>query len=89
MANDDWLAENLDWSDRQENLFAQMAGEYDVLNDEMLQQVFHVGFFDYDVDTETRMAAREYVTDYLESEYGIIFDEAFDWDTWREMYGDS
>lgn len=88
--DDDWLAENLDWSDRQENLFETMAHrDADILNDEMLQQVFHVGFFDFDVDHDTRVAAREWVAEYVENEYGFLIDEYFDWEAWREMYGDS
>lgn len=88
MANDDWLAENLEWSDRQERLFENMAHETDVLQDNMLQQVFHVGFFDTDVDHENRMAAREWVKEYVSEQYGFEFDEYFDWETWRELYGD-
>lgn len=89
MANDDWLAENLDWSDRQEQLFYEMAHNTDVLHDEQLQQVFHVGFYDFDVDHETRMAAREFVEDYVRERYGYEMDEYFDWDVWREMYGEA
>lgn len=86
--DDDWLAENLDWSDRQERLFENMAHETDALDDEMLQQVFHVGWFDPDVGHEERMAARDWVESYILDEYGYEFDDWFDWDTWREMYGD-
>jgi hypothetical protein len=88
--DDDWLAENLDWSDRQEQLFERMAHQdADILNDEMLQQVFNVGFFDFDVDHDTRVAAREWVSEYVEAEYGFLLEEYFDWEAWREMYGDT
>lgn len=86
--DDDWLAENLDWSDRQERLFENMAHETNVLDDEMLQQVFQVGFFDFDVDHDTRMRSREWVAEYVEREYGFLFDEWFDWETWRDWYGE-
>lgn len=87
--DDDWLAENLDWSDRQERLFEEMAHGTDVLQDEMLQQVFHVAYYDFDVDHDTRVAAREWVIEYVEQVYGFEFDEFFDWDVWREMYGEA
>lgn len=85
--DDEWLAENLDWSDRQERMFVNMAHDDSaVLNDELLQQVFNVGFFDFDVDHDTRMASREWVKEYVENTYGFVFDDWFDWEAWREMY---
>lgn len=87
MPSDDWLAANLDWSDEQERLFLNMAHDTDVVNDEMLQQVFNVGWFDPDVDSEYRVAAREWVHDYVESYYGFDFDAYFDWEAWRDNYG--
>lgn len=86
---DDWVADNLDWSPRQEHLFEEMAHETDVLNDEMLQQVFDVGWFNQGVSHDERMAAREWVESYVRDVYDFDFDQYFDWDTWREMYGSS
>jgi len=40
-----------------------------------------------DVDPQYRQDAREFVIEYLDEVYGIDFDEAFDWDAWREAYG--
>lgn len=90
MANDDdWLAPNLEWSDRQEHLFEQMAHDTDVLDDELLQQVFDVGWFNQDIGHDERMAAREWVESYIAEVYGFDFDDYFDWKSWREMYGSS
>lgn len=99
MAND-WMAGNLGWTNRQQRLFRDMAHEQDVINDEMLQQVFDLGWFNRDITPEQRAAARrfvaggtdpysgEYQAGYLETEYGFEFDEYFDWEQWRESYGD-
>jgi len=96
----DWMADNLDWSRKQQRMFRDMAADNDVLNDQILQQVFDIGWFNRDVTHEQRMAARrwvaggtdpysgEHVTGYIEEEYGYEFDTEFDWDAWREAYGD-
>jgi hypothetical protein len=89
MASDDWMAENLAWSSRQQTMFESMAHETDALHDELLQQVFDVGFFNMDVSTEDRIAARAYVVEALREDYGFEFDEYFDWRQWRDDYAES
>ena len=87
MARSDDPFEGLGWSDAQEHLFQDIALNDDLLNDAVLQQAFDIGWFSPDVDTEYREAAREYVIEWLDQEYGIEFDAVFDWDAWRENYG--
>jgi len=86
MPNDDW-ADGLGWSNAEERLFEDVAINDSLLNDDIFQQAFDVGWFSPDVDDAYRAAAREYVEDWLEQEYGVQFDEVFDWDAWREQYG--
>lgn len=85
-SNDDW-ADDLGWSDDEERLFQDLGGE-DLLSDGLLQQAFHIGWFDLSVDHDYRAAAREYVVEWLAVEYGIDFVEEFDWDAWREAYSE-
>lgn len=85
LSKDDW-ADGLGWSDFQESLFEGIASNDNLLNDELLQQAFDIGWFNQDVDSGYREAAREFVVEWLD-EQGIDFDEVFDWDAWRENYG--
>lgn len=87
--NDDW-AEGLGWSNFQESLFEEVAPNRLLRDDtdaKLFQQAFDVGWFDMDASKAYREAAREYVIDTLAEQYGVDFDEQFDWDAWRENYG--
>lgn len=85
--DDDW-AEGLGWSSTEERLFADLGNaNQDVFNDELVQQAFDIGWFNMDVGSDYREAAREFVVEWLHNEYGIEFDDVFDWDAWREAYG--
>lgn len=84
--DDDW-ASGLGWTDFQESMFADIgAANSALLDDDLLKQAFDIGFFDLDVDSAYREAAREFVHDWLATEYGVEFDTVFDWDLWRENY---
>lgn len=86
MPTDDW-ADDLGWSSLEEALFSDLGAFHDsVFQDQDLQNAFHLGWFDKSIDKDYREAAREFVYEWLEVEYGIDFDEEFDWDTWREEY---
>lgn len=86
--HDDEWAEGLGWSSTEERLFEDIGERNEqIFNDELLQQAFDVGWFDMNVSSEYREAAREFVIEWLDSEYGIEFDDVFDWDAWREAYG--
>ena len=86
--HDDEWAEGLGWSSIEERLFEDIGERNEqIFQDEYLQQAFDIGWFDMDVSTEYREAAREFVVEWLHDEYGIDFDEVFDWDAWREAYG--
>ena len=85
--NDDW-ADGLGWSSFEEDAFERIGAENALIfDDDLLQQAFDVGYFNMDVDKDYREAAREFVTEWLEVEYGVEFDAVFDWDAWRENYG--
>lgn len=88
MPHDDEWADGLGWSEIEERLFEDIGERNELIfQDDLLQQAFDLGWFDMDIDHEYREAAREFVYEYLETEYGIDFDEVFDWDAWREAYG--
>lgn len=84
--SDEW-AEGLGWSHRQESLFEDIAVNDALYDDPLFKQAFDIGYFNQDVDKDYRAAARDFVETWLEEEYGVEFDEVFDWDAWRENYG--
>lgn len=86
--NDDDWSEGLGWSRTEELLFENLGREnQNVFEDELLQQAFDLGWFDMNVSSGYREAAREFVVEWLDSEYGVQFDDVFDWQAWREAYG--
>lgn len=86
MASDDW-AQGLGWSRFEEQQFAALGHrDDDVLLDKDLRNAYDIGWFNQDVDTDYRAAARDFVKEWLSLEYGIDFDAEFDWDEWRERY---
>lgn len=86
--DDDSWAEGLGWSSTEERLFSDLGDANEaVFDDPLLQQAFDIGWFDMNVSGEYRESAREFVVEWLSSQYGIEFDDVFDWDAWREAYG--
>lgn len=60
---------------------------YQQTNDEYAQHWFNESFLNGDLsDTERENTYKELV-DYLWDEYGIDFEEVFDWQDFREWYG--
>lgn len=87
MPHDDEWAEGLGWSGFEEHLFENIGNANEaIFQDDLLQQAFDIGWFDMNVASDYREAAREFVYEYLEDVYGVDFDEVFDWDAWREAY---
>lgn len=60
----------------------------DVLRDPIAQQYFELGFLDRKVGGRTRKEYRRQFKEYMQDRYGINFDREFDWEAWRELYGD-
>jgi hypothetical protein len=60
----------------------------DVLQDKIAQQYFELGFLDRKVGGRTRKEYRRQFKEYMQNRYGINFDREFDWEAWRELYGD-
>ncbi len=75
------------WYEEEERLFDHLLGGDTFLgNDPELQDMFDTAYFDPDATTEDRYMAREDIRDYLLDEYGIDFDQYFDWEGWRDWY---
>lgn len=55
--------------------------------DNTAEALFHAAYFDQDYTTDERRQIRNALDEYLADEYGIDFQDEFDWETWRESYG--
>lgn len=76
-----------DWSRLENQLWMDMGENTDVLNDRYLQAVYEAAYFDQNVPHNDRIYLREQLTILLRDEYGLNFDDIFDWEAWREAYG--
>lgn len=76
-----------DWSDIEFNLFDQMAGPNESLyEDQWVQTLYDAALFDHDVSSEDRSAILNELRDYMWDNYGVDFDDVFDWEGFREAY---
>lgn len=81
--------ENLpdEWSDRESALFEQFVDGNSVIeNDHLLQALYDEALFNFDLSHEDRAAIMDTMRDYVWDEYGIDFDDVFDWEGYREAY---
>jgi len=71
-------------SGEERDVYWEMASDMDILDDEFALDALWVGWFKDEVGTDERIDARELFFDYMD------FDPAdFDWDAWREYYGEA
>ena len=80
------------WSDDENALFADALGNLSdelgeqVANDEWAQFLYHEAMWDFDISADYRANAYDAFVDYMESTYGIEWDEIYDWEAYREAY---
>lgn len=75
------------WSPTESEIWQSSFGEGDAFYDPVAQELYNQGFFNFDISSDDRMAIRGALEDYLHDEYGVSFDDVFDWDAWRDAYG--
>lgn len=69
-------------------LFDDMAGhDSRMFNDPWVQNLYDAALFDYDISKNDRAAVMTALRDYMMDEYGVDFDDAFDWEGFRAAYG--
>lgn len=76
------------WSDTESEIWQNSFGEFDVFYDPVAQTLYNEAFFNFDAREGEVSAIRTALEEYLEREYGIDFDAEFDWDAWRDAYGE-
>lgn len=76
-----------DWSEIEFQLFDNMAGHNEAMyEDRWIQTLYDAALFEHDVSSADRTAILGSLRDYMWDEYGMDFDDVFDWDGFREAY---
>ena len=76
-----------DWYSTEETLWEILVGaDSELGNDQQLQDLFDVAMFDPQATPEERAAAYEDLVSTLWEEYGIDFEDIFDWEDYRDWY---
>ena len=75
------------WNRTEKNLFLGLTDEEEaLLNDGRLKLLYHASVFDLEILPPDREIYRQHLIEYLADEYGIDFDEAFDWEAFKIWY---
>jgi len=78
-----------DWNRTKAGLwFNSTADNPDLLNDKQAQRYFEMAYLDRSVGSEMRKQYRDDFHRLMADRYDIDFNVIFDWDAWREAYGD-
>jgi len=76
-----------EWSYIEFGLYDQMAsGNMELYNDNFAQNLYDAALFDHDISRDDRAAIMDTLRDYMWDEYGVDFDDVFDWEAYREAY---
>lgn len=77
------------FSEREYGMWYDFAGGMeDVYSDQSAQTLFHEALFNFGEWSDAqREAIEDMMFDYFLEEYGIDFEDQFDWESYREWYG--
>lgn len=76
-----------EWSEEEKELFDHLLeNNRDAHFDRQLEDLFDEAFFRRGVSREDRNSAYMELNEYLADEYGIDFDDVFEWENYREWY---
>lgn len=75
------------WSQQESHMFDDLInGDPTLGSDQTLQLLFDVALFQDGFTPRERDGVQAALEEYLWDEYGIDFDDAFDWAAYREWY---
>jgi hypothetical protein len=77
------MAEMDEWSDNEFRLFARMNLPPEAETDRWVQALYDAVLFTPEEDYTFREAARQGLKDRLYYDYGVVFDDVFDWDAYK------
>lgn len=81
-----------EWSAPEQELWLDMvdkSGHSELMQDDALLAFYDIAFNTPkgDIAGDERAAIMDALYDYIEETYGFDFNEHFDWEAWREAYG--
>jgi hypothetical protein len=74
------------WGYTERALYEDAFTDIGARGDTVSQALFDAGFFTFGEEAGRTQAIREALYDYVFDEYGVNFNEIFDWQAWREQY---
>lgn len=87
MVSEDDFGFAQDWFHDEWELYDDLlGGEPEIMADNHLADLFDTALFDMNASPDDRADAYDELIDYLWDEYGIDFEEDFDWEGYREWY---
>lgn len=87
MAWDDEYFVPASWDRDQADLYDELVGSDPVIAaDNNLQFLYQEALYDLDLRPYERAIVLEALEEYLWEEYGIDFDDVFDWEGYKEWY---
>lgn len=82
----DWEEYNpFGWDDSIAHMWDSVTHGQSWAGDDYAKSLFATAYVD-DVDPAVRGYAREALSDWFQEEYGLDWDDQFDWESWREWY---
>ena len=83
--------ENLpsEWGETESRLYEELiseTGESALADDRIFQALYDEAMFNFDLSHQDRVDILDTMRDYAWDEYGIDFDDVFDWEAYREAY---
>lgn len=76
-----------EWGETEAVLFEKFLEADSALeHDRLAQALYDEAFFNFDLSPEDRHDIMETLKDHLWDEYGIDFDDVFDWEGYRDAY---
>jgi hypothetical protein len=76
-----------EWFGVEETLFMDMVFDDPIIaNDAYLQALFDQAMFDPELPAGERESAYNAMVEYLWDEYGLDFEDVFDWEDYRDWY---
>lgn len=76
------------WGAMEMHLYEDMSTGLprEFLDDRMTQALYDTALFNFDISKSDRQAVMDTLKDHLRDEYGVEFDDIFDWENYREAY---
>ena len=80
------------WSDDEARLFDKaienIGGDLgdQIRDDEWVSFLYHEAMWDFEIPADYRANAYDAFVDYMETNYGVEWDEVYDWEAYREAY---